>query len=55
VSLLPQLTCYRLPWVDRWEDPDALAAAAEGAGLAALLLPHDSVPPQSAPVAVSHE
>lgn len=55
VSLLPQLTCYRLPWVDRWEDPDALAAAAEGSGLAALLLPHDSTYSKPAPVAVPHE
>jgi len=54
-SLLPQLTCYRLPWVDRWEDPDALAAAAEGSGLAALLVPQPSADRQSAPVAVPHE
>jgi dethiobiotin synthetase len=54
-SLLPQLTCYRLPWVDRWEDPDALAAAAEGSGLAALLVPQPSADTQSAPVAVPHE
>jgi dethiobiotin synthetase len=53
VSLLPHLTCYRLPWVDRWEDPDALAAAADGSGLSALLRPAASSP--SAPVAVSHE
>jgi dethiobiotin synthetase len=54
-SLLPQLTCYRLPWVDRWEDPDALAAVAEGSGLAALLTPQDSAHAKSAPVAVPHE
>ncbi|HMS02237.1 MAG TPA: dethiobiotin synthase [Gemmatimonadaceae bacterium] len=39
VSLLPHIRCYRFPWVDRWEDPDALAAAAAGAGLAELLVP----------------
>lgn len=55
VSLLPQLTCYRLPWVDRWEDPDALAAAAEGSGLAALLASPDSARAKPAPVAVPHE
>jgi dethiobiotin synthetase len=38
-TLLPHIRCFRLPWVDRWEDPDALAAVAEGTGLAALLDP----------------
>jgi dethiobiotin synthetase len=38
-ALLPHVRCFRLPWVDRWEDPDALAAVAEGTGLAALLDP----------------
>jgi len=55
VSLLPQLSCYRLPWVDRWEDPDALAAAAEGSGLATLLSPDVPVSAKPAPVAVPHE
>ncbi len=41
-SLLPHIRCYRFPWVDRWEDPDALAAAAEGTGLADLLLPEQA-------------
>lgn len=44
VSLLPHIRCYRFPWVDRWEDPDALAAAAEGAGLAELLRPESPDP-----------
>ncbi len=37
-DLLPHVRCFRFPWVDRWEDPDALCAAAEGTGLADLLL-----------------
>jgi hypothetical protein len=41
-SLLPHVPCYRFPWVDRWEDPDALAAAAEGTHLADLLRPLDA-------------
>lgn len=39
VTLVPHIRCLRFPWVDRWEDPDALAAAAEGAGFAELLAP----------------
>ena len=38
-TLLPHIRCYRFPWVDRWEDPDALAAAAHGTGIADLLQP----------------
>ncbi len=44
VELLPHVRCLRFPWVDRWEDPDALCAAAEGTGLAALLLPPGHTP-----------
>jgi dethiobiotin synthetase len=47
VGLLPHIRCYRFPWVDRWEDPDALAAAAEGTGLADLLLPEQAPAPRS--------
>ncbi len=39
VSLLPNDTILRFPWVDRPDDLDALAAAAEGGGLDALLAP----------------
>jgi dethiobiotin synthetase len=36
--LLPaHIPLHRLPWVDRWNDPDALAAAAQGTGLDAVL------------------
>lgn len=35
--LLPRYTLYRFPWVDRIDDPNALAAAAEGSGCDALL------------------
>jgi dethiobiotin synthetase len=38
-ELLPDIPLVRFPWVDRWEDPDALCAVAEGTGLAELLLP----------------
>jgi dethiobiotin synthetase len=38
-QLLPHVPCYRLPWVQHWEDPEALATAAEDAGLATLLAP----------------
>lgn len=54
VSLLPQLTCYRLPWVERWDHPDALAAAAEAAGLAALLEPRDWAHASPASAAIPH-
>ena len=43
-ELLPQLRCIRFPWVDRWEDPDALCAAAEGTGLDDLLRPSEHTP-----------
>jgi dethiobiotin synthetase len=43
-DLLPELPCLRFPWVDRWEDPDALCAVAEGTGLAELLLPRGRLP-----------
>jgi dethiobiotin synthetase len=45
-TLLPGVTLYRFPWVDRIDDPEALAAAAAGAGLDPLLLarPRSSVP-----------
>ncbi len=39
VTLLPQHTVLRFPWVDRPDDLDALAAAAEGGGLDVLLSP----------------
>lgn len=37
VELVPHIRCVRFPWVDRWEDADALCAAAEGTGLSDLL------------------
>ena len=37
VSLLPRNTILRFPWDDRTDDMSALAAAAEGSGLDALL------------------
>ena len=37
VTLLPRHTILRFPWVDRTHDVAALAAAAEGSGLDALL------------------
>lgn len=37
VTLLPRHTILRFPWVDRTNDVSALAAAAEGSGLDALL------------------
>jgi len=43
-ELLPQLRCIRFPWVDRWEDPVALCAAAEGTGLDDLLRPSEHTP-----------
>lgn len=41
-ALLPGYTLYRFPWVDRIDDPAALAAAAEWAGLDTLLQPAPS-------------
>ncbi|MDQ8160379.1 MAG: dethiobiotin synthase [Gemmatimonadota bacterium] len=38
-TLLPHHTILRFPWVDRPDDADALAAAAEGAGFDLLLSP----------------
>jgi len=40
-SLLPGQRIYRFPWVDRVDDPGALAIAAAGAGLDALLTGDD--------------
>lgn len=37
VTLLPRHAIFRFPWVDRPDDLDALAAAAEGSGLDVLL------------------
>lgn len=39
VTLLPHHTVLRFPWVDRPDDLDALAAAAQGGGLDVLLSP----------------
>lgn len=39
VALLPHLSIYRFPWIDRIEDSSALAAAAGGAGLDRVLMP----------------
>ena len=39
VTLLPHYTILRFPWVDRPDDLDILAAAAEGGGLDVLLSP----------------
>ena len=39
VTLLPHHTILRFPWVDRPDDLDALAAAAQGGGLDVLLSP----------------
>jgi dethiobiotin synthetase len=39
VTLLPHHRILRLPWIDRLDDLDALAAAAEGGGLDVLLAP----------------
>ena len=39
VTLLPTYVILRFPWVDRPDDLDALAAAAEGGGLDVLLSP----------------
>ncbi len=37
VTLLPRYPIYRFPWIDRTDDVGALAVAAEGSGLDALL------------------
>ncbi len=42
-ELLPTTPVLRFPWVDRWEDADALCAAAEGTGLAQLLSPQNTI------------
>jgi dethiobiotin synthetase len=39
VRLLPHHTVLRVPWIDRPDDLDALAAAAQGGGLDVLLSP----------------
>ncbi len=44
VELLPGTPVVRFPWVDRWEDSDALCAAGEATGLAQLLEPQDHGP-----------
>jgi hypothetical protein len=36
-QLLPGQALYRFPWVERADDPDALAAAAAASGMDALL------------------
>jgi dethiobiotin synthetase len=41
-TLLPGQPLYRFPWIDRIDDPEALAAAVEGSGLDSLLLPYDA-------------
>jgi dethiobiotin synthetase len=46
VALLPHLSIYRFPWIDRIEDSSALAAAASGAGLDRLLMPPSAFPDQ---------
>lgn len=47
VMLLPHHAIYRFPWVDRTDDFDALAAAAEGSGLDALF--RTDAPPPAVP------
>lgn len=44
VELLPGVPVLRFPWVDRWEDADALCAVGEATGLAQLLQPHHHTP-----------
>ena len=44
VALLPTHAVFRFPWVDRTDDVDALAAAASGCGLEALLLQDPPAP-----------
>lgn len=45
VTLLPRHTILRFPWVDRTDDLEALAAAAEGSGLDVLLPAPFTAPP----------
>ena len=44
VALLPRHAVFRFPWVDRTDDVDALAAAAAGCGLDALLMQDPPAP-----------
>ena len=44
VRLLPRHAIFRFPWIDRVDDLDALAAAAEGSGLDTLLSESDAWP-----------
>ena len=44
VRLLPRHAIFRFPWIDRVDDLDALAAAAEGSGLDPLLSVSDTWP-----------
>lgn len=46
-QLLPETPLFRFPWVDRPDDLDALAAAAAGGGLDALLAPTSARSPFS--------
>jgi dethiobiotin synthetase len=39
VALLPRFSIHRFPWIDRLDDPSALAAAVGHAGLDHILLP----------------
>lgn len=48
VSLLPKYPVLRFPWVDRTDDTSALAAAAEGSGLDALLFTMPTPPSHTA-------
>lgn len=43
VTLLPHVPIHRFPWIDRLDNPSALAAAAAGAGLDDYLLHSGSV------------
>lgn len=43
VALLPHVPIHRFPWIERLDDPSALAAAAAGAGLDDYLLHSGSV------------
>ena len=42
-TLLPQIPRYRFPWVDRIDDADTLASAAQASGFDAILLDHRAV------------
>ncbi len=44
VALLPRHAVFRFPWIDRTDDSAALAAAASGCGLDALLHVHAPAP-----------